>query len=425
MPGLRLALSCESFGDDEGSEDFEMDIPELERVFSRVPSASDGALKRERTMPAPMVAGRPDILVGRLASIDDMEVSASDDVPGDRSVRVEMVEEFRAGDPIGTSSFGTSWGALLRIQDRPEQAPVFGHPTSIDASAIRWRLWLQSAGFFAFLRACGALRQGRALPRTPAELQKECGIVPVKDDLFCGFWCLAHLRRSGLADVFRALVRELDEDRLLVARARERKEVPSADAKLWQRVWGIAYYGLQRLETAERSGKDWDKALLPAEQDMGENGHAAAYVTSKIDKEFSMTEIMLTPGELAKLCARLKLNAPVMTVAPAESFWGEEYAQAMLVAAAQKAFGRFLALEPENDEHADQMREAGHTLRVEGYRLVIADNARVHADSLPLKDLRFPFIVLLGEHFFVLEAARGNTTSLPPKHTHRKRGREA
>merc|ERR1711974_458676 len=90
------------------------------------------------------------------------------------------------------------------------------------------------------------------------------------------------------------------------------------------------------MSIAKESCRDWDEPLLPGEEGLGQCGNAGAYVSEKLQKDFSIHEIMLTPEELATVGARLQLNSSVITVAPAEVFFGDDYAQQMLLVAAQK-----------------------------------------------------------------------------------------
>merc|ERR1712151_913744 len=115
--------------------------------------------------------------------------------------------------------------------DRPQAGPIIGRPADAEVTNVRWRQWIQNAGFFSFLRAIGVLKHGQKVPNTASELQDQCGIVPVRDDAFCGSWCVACIRSCELSDVFSSLLEELAEDHRVAARARELNETPSKDAK--------------------------------------------------------------------------------------------------------------------------------------------------------------------------------------------------
>merc|ERR1712217_398949 len=137
---------------------------------------------------------------------------------------------------------GTVWGALLKITDRPQTGPVIGRPSEEETRAVRWRQWIQNDGLFAFLRATGVIKHGQRVPNTASQLQSQCGIVPVKDDCFCGFWCLAAILNCGLEAVFQKLLQELEPVRLLAAESRAKNELPSQDARLCEKVWAIAQF---------------------------------------------------------------------------------------------------------------------------------------------------------------------------------------
>lgn len=410
----RLSFSYDNFSDfddaaSSGSDGIDFPDADLQETHWK---PEDAIPQEEQKLPRllrrcsipPQIDGHPVVLLKRSDSIDLGE-EVSHDVCTDH-VHIEVVTDFRKGAKFGTQTFGPSWGALLRIRRRPQQSPIFGRPCLAEAvNDIAWRQWLRNAGFFTFLRAIGVLKRGQAVPRKAEEFRTQCGVVPIKDDLFCGFWCLAHLLQCGLPELFQSLVTELCDDRLLVAKACEEKQTPSSEARLWEKVWWIASSGLHRTNIAREAGKDWDMPLLPSEEAKGRSGHAGAFVISKLQEAGLTAEVMLTAEELSKLCVRLRLDTPVITIASADAFYGDSYAHKMLVAAAQRGLQRYPELDVENDEHDDSTLEAGKTLRLEGYRLIVADVAERQGQAcIPmLEQLGRPLVILLGDHFFILE----------------------
>lgn len=428
MPRLSFSVDNASDFDDamSCSSDF-LDIPEddvqaQQHNYQGVPVAEDAPrrLARRSSVP-PLIDGHPVVLLGSCASIDLGEEMNQDLCAEAKRIRIEVLADFWKDASFGTFTFGPSWGALLKLGARPQKSPVFGRPSLPDAvSDIAWRSWLRNAGFFTFLRAVGVLRRGQAVPRNAEEF-RATGVVPIKDDLFCGFWCLARLIQCDLSELFKRLVTELCHDRLLASKARDEKRSPSNKDLLWEKVWAIATFGLQRLEMGIKSGMDWDLPLLPEEEAKGQCGHAGAFVISKLREQHLSAEVMLTTEELSSLCARLSLKIPIVTIATADTYYGEAYAKKMLVAAVQEELRQYPELDVDNDDHDERVHDASTALRHNGYQLIVAD-AVLERSALPgpeqLQGLtQRPLVILLGDHFFILEErldVQHTTTSQEP-----------
>eukprot|EP00930_Biecheleria_cincta_P063086 TRINITY_DN48583_c0_g1_i1.p1 TRINITY_DN48583_c0_g1~~TRINITY_DN48583_c0_g1_i1.p1 ORF type:complete len:482 (+),score=88.84 TRINITY_DN48583_c0_g1_i1:79-1446(+) len=314
-------------------------------------------------------------------------------------VRLELFKELHHGDALGIGEFEQCWGGLIRLAERPPpRAQRFGSPWPAEED-VSPRQWLERAGFAVFLRAVGAVEGGEAVPGTPEELRRRCGVVAVEDDGFCGFWCLAYLLRVSLAEALQRVVQLLSPLQGDAAKAREEGRTPSLEERVWERLWIIADAKLQclRLDLFD----------------------SHTVVSSALSNRGLDTDPWLTTAELALLCERFRGWTPIVEVTPDFHHSDDTGDHSMLALAASGT-----ALSPAQTgidwQNADELREAGRQLYDEGFRLITVEPA---AEGRPaeqprprlqeLKDLR-PFVIHLGTHFFVLDTVE----ELPPGAMH-------
>ncbi|CAK9015143.1 unnamed protein product [Durusdinium trenchii] len=196
---------------------------------------------------------------------------------------------------LGT--FDQCWGALVRTERRPPpRAPRFGSPWPCEEE-VSPRQWMERAGFAVFLRAVGAVERGVAVPGTPEELRRMCGVVAVQDDGFCGFWCLAYLLGMDLPRTLEKVTMELDSCRHLASHARAQGRHPSAEDRAWERLWNIADAKLRCLRY---------------------RGYHVDLVSCELQRRgLQDTNCFLTHAELSLLCARMCGSwTPVVEVTP-------------------------------------------------------------------------------------------------------------
>merc|ERR1712176_825906 len=112
---------------------------------------------------------------------------------------------------------------------------------------------------------------------------------------------------------------------------------------------------------------------------------------------------MLNPEELSKIFGRLGFKTPVISIVPGDVFYGDSCSRSMLVAAAQTALQRFCDINVECEGDDGKIETADVTLRREGYRLVIANSAPSRSCADSLEAMFRPAIILLGDHFFILD----------------------
>lgn len=337
----------------------------------------------------------PKIYVGSFESIEQKD--------GDRNfrlrsrgsdpawVRVEVAKEFLLGDPLVLGHFEQCWGALIRTGERPPQrAPRFGSPWPCEEE-VSPRQWLERAGFAVFLRAIGAAERGVALPGTPEELRRRCGVVAVEDDGFCGFWCLAYLLGTDLPRALQRVLEELEPLRLAAGQARASGQRPGAEDRIWERLWNIADIKLRCLRNGLRGSH-----LDLVSNELGARG-------------IQDTNCFLTHSELSLLCTKLCQRwTPVVEVTP-DFHASEETGDHTMLALA--AAGLPVVDQVNVDvSDMDALRDAGRRLHEQGFRLITAepvaegrpdDRARPSFDEL--RQMR-PVIIHLGTHYFLLDS---------------------
>lgn len=306
-------------------------------------------------------------------------------------VRVEVAKELLKGDPLTLGNFDQVWGALVRTGRRaPPRAPCFGSPWPCEEE-VSPRQWLERAGFAVFLRAVGAAERGVAVPGTPEELRRRCGVVAVEDDGFCGFWCLAYLLGVDLPKALEKVTIELESLRHNAQEARLAGRHPSAEDRAWERLWNIADAKLRCLRY---------------------RGSHVDLVSCELQRRGNQdTNCFLTHSELSLLCARLCGKwTPVVEVTP-DFHASEETGDHSMLALAAEGVPSLEAVFPDNqDESAEALRDAGWRLHEEGYRLITAEpvsegrpSNRAAPDFEDLRQMR-PLIIHLGTHYFLLDS---------------------
>lgn len=241
-----------------------------------------------------------------------------------------------------------------------------------------------------------------ALPGTPEELRRQCGVVAVEDDGFCGFWCLAYLLGVNLAGALQEVLRELATARLVAAEARAAGRRPSAEARAWERLWNIADAKLRCMRLSIRGS------------------HVDAVGEELRYRGLEDSNVFLTHSELALLCERLVGWTPVVEVTP--DFHGSEeigdHTMLALAAAGYRSDEGTLLVPPEAIDDAEQLRLAGLQLFEQGFRLITAEPvSEGRPPETPRPNLAFlrsrrPLVIHLGTHYFIL-AAVDETAQLP------------
>lgn len=338
----------------------------------------------------------PRIIVGSAESFEGKEPNKGWSFfgrsPDPAWVRLEVVKEMHFGDALGPGEFEQCWGGLIRLAERPPpRAQRFGSPWPADED-VSPRQWLERAGFAVFLRAVGAVERGEAVPGTPEELRRRCGVVAVEDDGFCGFWCLAYLLRISLPEALERVVQVLEPLRGDAAMAREQMRTPTLEERAWERLWNIAEAKLRFMR------HDVPGSHLEV-----------------VSRELSMrglrdSNCFLTPAELALLCEKLRGWTPIVEVTP--DFHGSEEIGDHTMLALVASGTSLSPVQGDADWHnAEALREAGQQLHDSGFRLITVEPApegRPEEQPRPrlqdLGDLR-PLVIHLGTHYFVLDTA--------------------
>jgi len=306
-------------------------------------------------------------------------------------VRVEVAKEFLLGDSLAHGQFEQCWSSLIRTAERPPQrAPRFGSPWPCEEE-VSPRQWLERAGFAVFLRAIGAAERGVAVPGTPEELRRRCGVVAVEDDGFCGFWCLAYLLGVDLPRALETVLHELDTPRLAAAKAREDGRRPTSEERAWERLWHIADIKLRCLRGGIRGSH-----LDLVSQELRVRG-------------IQDTNCFLTHSELSLLCARLcRRWTPVVEVTP-DFHASEDTGDHTMLALAAAGLPAVDQVNVDVSD-VDSLREAGWRLHEQGFRLITAEpvaEGRPAEEPRPsfdeLRHMR-PLIIHLGTHYFLLDA---------------------
>lgn len=313
-------------------------------------------------------------------------------------VRVEVAKEHLKGDPLMLGTFDQAWGALVRTGRRaPPRAPRFGSPWPCEEE-VSPRQWLERAGFAVFLRAVGAAERGVAVPGTPEELRRRCGVVAVEDDGFCGFWCLAYLLGTDLPRALEKVLVELEPSRHNANDARRAGRHPNAEDRAWERLWNIADAKLRCMRY---------------------RGSHVDLVSCELQKRgLQDTNCFLTHSELSLLCARLCGKwTPVVEVTP-DFHASEETGDHTMLALAAEGVPSLEAMQDNQDDSADALREAGWRLHEQGFRLITAEpvsEGRPSTEAPPsFDDLRHmrPLIIHLGTHYFLLDSVEEMPESL-------------
>lgn len=313
-------------------------------------------------------------------------------------VRLEVAKELLKGDPLMLGTFDQCWGALVRTERRPPpRAPRFGSPWPCEEE-VSPRQWMERAGFAVFLRAVGAVERGVAVPGTPEELRRMCGVVAVQDDGFCGFWCLAYLLGMDLPRTLEKVTMELDSCRHLASHARAQGRHPSAEDRAWERLWNIADAKLRCLRY---------------------RGSHVDLVSCELQRRgLQDTNCFLTHAELSLLCARMCGSwTPVVEVTP-DFHASEETGDHTMLALAAEGVPTLEAMPDNQEQEAEALREAGWRLYEQGFRLITAEpvaEGRPSCTAAPsFEDLRRmrPLIIHLGTHYFLLESVEDVPESL-------------
>lgn len=307
-------------------------------------------------------------------------------------VRLEVVKEMHFGDALGPWEFEQCWGGLIRLAERPPpRAQRFGSPWPAEED-VSPRQWLERAGFAVFLRAVGAVERGEAVPGTPEELRRRCGVVAVQDDGFCGFWCLAYLLRISLAEALERVVQVLGPLQGDAAKAREQAKTPTLEERAWERLWNIADAKLRFM-----------RLDVPG-------SHLEVVSRELSVRGLQDSNCFLTPAELALLCEKLRGWTPIVEVTP--DFHGSEEIGDHTMLALVASGSALSPVQSDTDwQNAEALREAGQQLHDAGFRLITVEPAqegRPEEQARPrlqdLGDLR-PLVIHLGTHYFVLDTA--------------------
>lgn len=302
-----------------------------------------------------IVEGNPKLFVGSPKKMREMEMRSSSFGMGSGWVRIEVVKEFRRGESLFEHVFEHPWGALVKCTHRPCQTLSIGRPVSFDGEVTKvgeGQWWLR-ASFWVFLRAIGALGLDCAAPRSVDDLRRQCGVVPVKDDGFCGFWCLAHLRGLDLGGAFLWVLRKL---------MNYRHETFPHD---WNKVWEIAFWGLQRWRCCDGEPRRWDKPLFQGEEGVARgNAMIFALQHAQILVERDEFDVNLLREELASMCAKVHQWTPVISVE--HNFYGTDCTWLVLAARSKGVV---------EIEGVDDIEKAGRILQDNGYHLFIANDA--------------------------------------------------
>ncbi|CAJ1354784.1 unnamed protein product [Effrenium voratum] len=342
------------------------------------------------------VKAAPKIYVGSFDHEKDSRRSRGSDPAW---VRVEVAKELLHGDSLMHGQFEQCWSALVRTAERPPQrAPRFGSPWPCEEE-VSPRQWLERAGFAVFLRAIGAAERGQAVPGTPEELRRRCGVVAVEDDGFCGFWCLAYLLGMDLSRALETVIRELDSVRSAAADARADGRRPSPEDRAWERLWNIADIKLRCLRHGIR-------------------GSHLDIVSSELRcRGLQDTNCFLTHSELSLLCGRLWRWTPVVEVTP-DFHASEETGDHTMLALAAAGHPTLEAMQENLDGSEEALREAGWRLHEQGFRLITAEpvaEGRPADQPRPsfeeLRQMR-PLIIHLGTHYFLLDSIEDIPESL-------------
>jgi len=315
------------------------------------------------------VHGAPKIAVGRQQSFITREQNRkSFRVRGEDSayVRIEVVKEISLGDPLEDGFFKQLGGILVKVTEKPEFAPTLGKPLPATRRAVTQDGWRQQAAFFAFLRFVAALEPGSAISQDYLE---QCGVVRIMDDGLCGWHCLAYLLRCGLREALMAVRDCLDRDNL-----QER------------RLWDVADVLLTNMDSLSENDSTVSECVL----ELKRRGTEAGYVGG---------EYMLPDADLVRLCTRLGLNVPVVSV-------DDDFH-------CTRGTNNFSSLaELAKDSHAwgDDLQklsfdEAGRTLDQRGYFVVTLQALGQNLSKQDVVEAQ-RLIIGLKAHYFILDRSK-------------------
>mmetsp|Transcript_65577 Transcript_65577/g.203156 ORF Transcript_65577/g.203156 Transcript_65577/m.203156 type:complete len:393 (+) Transcript_65577:34-1212(+) len=311
------------------------------------------------------VRGAPKIAVGRIQSFmarEHRQKSFRDRGENSTYVRIEVVRELSLGDHVDGTCFKQLGGILVRVTEKPEFAPTVGKPQPSTRRAVTLDAWRQQAAFFAFLRFAAVLEPGRAISQ---DFLEQSGVVRIMDDGLCGWHCLAYLLRCGVRET------------LVMAR-----NCLQRDDLQERRLWDIADVLMLNLDSLSSDGTV-SRCVLELKRRGTEGGYTGG-------------EYMLPDGDLVRLCMRLGLNVPVVSVDDDfDCMRGtNNFSSLAEVAKGSSAWS--------DDLQKLSLDEAGRALDKKGFLLVTIQALGQNRSRQDLAEAQ-RLIIGLKEHYFVLD----------------------